>query len=227
VAGQEVSEAAIGRVLLTIRDEGGAPIDAKVRVPARQLEQTSKDGVTTLELPAGHHSVIVTAPGYQLAQVEVELASASQVGSSVTLRPIQSFTGTAASSEIRMVGDYISVPEMVFFDSGSASLTAAAFPVLEQLINFLHGHPEIRRIEIRGHADKRGSAELNHDLSQRRADAVAIYLVSRDAPSWIAYVPTGYGESKPLQIGEEVRALETNRRVDFVVVRDEPSGGAP
>lgn len=227
VACQVVSEAAIGRVLLTIRDEGGAPIDAKVRVPARQLEQTSKDGVTTLELPAGHHSVIVTAPGYQLAQVEVELASASQVGSSVTLRPIQSFTGTAASSEIRMVGDYISVPEMVFFDSGSASLTAAAFPVLEQLINFLHGHPEIRRIEIRGHADKRGSAELNHDLSQRRADAVAIYLVSRDAPSWIAYVPTGYGESKPLQIGEEVRALETNRRVDFVVVRDEPSGGAP
>ena len=51
------------------------------------------------------------------------------------------------------------------------------------------------RIELNSHTDARGSASANQDLSQRRAQSVVDYLVSKGI-SKNRLVANGFGETK-------------------------------
>lgn len=71
-------------------------------------------------------------------------------------------------------------------------------------------------IDVYGHTDSTGSDSYNMDLSKRRADAVARYLISQGVNS--ARIQTqGMGESYPIadNTTEEGRAL--NRRVEIKI----------
>jgi outer membrane protein OmpA-like peptidoglycan-associated protein len=105
----------------------------------------------------------------------------------------------------------------VKFQTGSAELTPEAKAQLENLGKVLasrKGKLAPGEIVIEGHADARGSAELNKKLSEQRANSVVKHLVS------------GYGvESatlKPLGMGKEHLKdpahpdAPVNRRVELV-----------
>ena len=72
-----------------------------------------------------------------------------------------------------------------------------------------------RRLRIEGHTDASGSPRANQDLSQRRAQAVADYLVQAGIDRSRLDV-AGYGSSKPLPgIAPQAAA---NRRVMAVLL---------
>lgn len=70
---------------------------------------------------------------------------------------------------------------------------------------------------IEGHADPRGSAELNQKLSAARAQSVAAYLVSSHGIAADRLSPVGKGSSEPLN-ADRPEAPE-NRRVTIVTKR--------
>jgi outer membrane protein OmpA-like peptidoglycan-associated protein len=77
--------------------------------------------------------------------------------------------------------------------------------------------PELRskRFLIEGHTDSHGARRLNVDLSRRRAQTVADYLVAQGVERGRVSVK-GYGPDRPLP--GTPRSAEANRRVEAVLL---------
>jgi len=109
------------------------------------------------------------------------------------------------------------VLEGVNFKSGSAQLTAESIGVLSDVAASLKANPDVR-VEVRGHTDATGSAEVNRDLSHRRAMAVRDVLVQLGvSPSRVTAV--GYGEDYPIAPNDTAEGRAKNRRVELQRIR--------
>lgn len=103
----------------------------------------------------------------------------------------------------------------VGFTAGSAILTGSAKAVLDGVASALAARPDVK-IEIAGHTDSVGADATNLNLSQRRADAVRTYLISRGvAPERLT--AKGYGETRPVDSNDTLPGRANNRRVEFKV----------
>jgi outer membrane protein OmpA-like peptidoglycan-associated protein len=83
----------------------------------------------------------------------------------------------------------------VYYDYNSANVQTASLLVLDELANVLKQNPQIK-IQLSAHTDCRGTDAYNQTLSQKRADFVVNYLISKgiNSPRLKAQ---GYGESFP------------------------------
>lgn len=105
------------------------------------------------------------------------------------------------------------VLEGVNFATNSARLTPDSALILDAAVMALQRRGSVKT-EIAGHTDDRGLSATNKVLSQRRAEAVMKYLVSRglDAANLSA---VGYGESRPVAVNATERGRASNRRVEL------------
>jgi len=103
----------------------------------------------------------------------------------------------------------------VLFDTGKAQLKPGAERSIEQIAAFLNENPE-RRVQIEGFTDSQGSDDYNLELSQSRADAVAMAIIQRgiDAQRVRAL---GYGEGYPVASNTDSGSRQLNRRVEIIV----------
>ena len=77
-------------------------------------------------------------------------------------------------------------------------------------------------IDIVGHTDSTGPADYNQGLSERRAQAVADYIISEDIDASIIDV-SGDGESNPIANNDTREGRAENRRVDINVGVEQPA----
>jgi OOP family OmpA-OmpF porin len=103
--------------------------------------------------------------------------------------------------------------EGVEFGSDSADLTPASEVILDATAAELARHPDMK-VEIAGHTSSTGPAEYNQALSERRAQAVADYLISKGL-SADRFTVTGYGESDPVADNSSREGRARNRRVEM------------
>jgi OmpA-OmpF porin, OOP family len=104
---------------------------------------------------------------------------------------------------------------LITFVTGSADLTDGARGTLDVLAAALKNERLAgRRFTVEGHADPRGSAERNRQLSLARAQSVSDYLTSRHAIDAARLTPEGKGASEPMN--KAVPAAPENRRVTIV-----------
>ncbi len=107
----------------------------------------------------------------------------------------------------------------ILFEFASADISAASFGQLEKLAAVLR-RPEFAgsKFVLLGHTDSKGSADYNLKLSQRRADAVQVFL--RKAPGIGAgrFFTVGFGAEKPKN-SQDTTAAE-NRRVQVINLAD-------
>lgn len=105
--------------------------------------------------------------------------------------------------------------EGVNFLSGSDQLTGESIEKLSDVAAFLNSQPELR-VELAGHTDAQGSAILNMQLSQKRADAVKAFLARAGVdPNTLRAV--GYGETLPVATNSTPQGRAKNRRVEFKI----------
>lgn len=106
----------------------------------------------------------------------------------------------------------------VLFDTGKAQLKSGADRSLDQIAAFLNENPE-RRVQVEGFTDAQGTDEYNLELSQKRADSVAMAIIRRgiDAQRVRAM---GYGEEFPVASNENAGSRQLNRRVEIIVSND-------
>jgi OOP family OmpA-OmpF porin len=106
------------------------------------------------------------------------------------------------------------------FEFNKATLTPAARELLDQqVVARLKDMGAIRYINVNGHADRLGSAQYNQKLSEKRAEAVRAYLVSKGADAGKVEV-FGFGKTLPVkpcpdakQRSALIECLSPNRRV--------------
>jgi OOP family OmpA-OmpF porin len=110
--------------------------------------------------------------------------------------------------------------ENIHFETAKATIKPISFPILNAVAGTLKGNPQIRLIEIQGHADERGDDDYNLRLTEDRTQAVKQYLIDHgvDAARLSAH---GYGEQKPLCRAHTEPCWARNRRVDFIILRQE------
>ncbi len=102
----------------------------------------------------------------------------------------------------------------IFFDFNSAELKPESKLELNRLVKFLKEHSNIR-ITVAGHTDIIGTEEYNQKLSERRAKAVADYLIRNGIdPKRINVI--GYGSKKPIAPNDTEEGRAKNRRVEIV-----------
>lgn len=97
------------------------------------------------------------------------------------------------------------------FATGSAKLTSEAKSVLDGALANINAISSSLTVE--GHTDSRGSESFNLDLSQRRAQSVVDYLVSKSVSS-SRLNPIGKGEGSPVASNDTREGRYQNRRVE-------------
>jgi outer membrane protein OmpA-like peptidoglycan-associated protein len=133
---------------------------------------------------------------------------------------------------IALVDDRIVLDETVLFDVERARVKSTARPVLNAIVTLVSQHPEWTRLRIEGHADTRGDATFNQELSERRAGNVRDALVALGVPAQVIE-SVGYGATRPRVLPDDTTLAaeerhQRNRRVEFVVVarRGDPTPAA-
>jgi outer membrane protein OmpA-like peptidoglycan-associated protein len=110
------------------------------------------------------------------------------------------------------------VLENVYFDTGKASLKPASYKSLNNLVKVLKTKRKLI-IEIGGHTDNVGSVETNKALSQKRANSVKNYLVSKGVPSTQAKTK-GYGDTQPIASNSTAEGKQKNRRTQVTILQE-------
>jgi len=112
------------------------------------------------------------------------------------------------------------VLQNIYYDFDKWDIRPDAIPTLNQLTIILQENPQIK-IRLASHTDCRGTDKYNQDLSQKRAQSVVDFLISKGiAPERLSAV--GYGESVPAVKCDCSKCTEeeyqANRRTTFTIL---------
>ncbi|WP_405236503.1 OmpA family protein [Lentisalinibacter orientalis] len=102
------------------------------------------------------------------------------------------------------------------FPSGSASLEAEHYPLMEKVEAAINVFPR-SQLTVEGHTDSYGGDESNVRLSQARAEAVMQYMINALRVPSYRLSATGYGETRPIASNETADGRARNRRIDIVI----------
>ena len=105
--------------------------------------------------------------------------------------------------------------DAVLFDSGTSNLKPGSRETIGRIAEFLQQHSD-EPVEIYGHTDSQGSAEMNEELSEQRAAAVKEALVGMGVAAERIEIE-GRGEAYPVATNDTVAGRTQNRRVEIVV----------
>jgi outer membrane protein OmpA-like peptidoglycan-associated protein len=112
-------------------------------------------------------------------------------------------------------GTVITLPGAVLFPTGKWDLLPGAREKLDQVAEALKNQADHKMV-VEGHTDSQGSEGSNQELSQRRAQTVRDYFVSRGVPSDIISA-TGVGQHRPVGDNRTADGRANNRRVEIIV----------
>lgn len=101
------------------------------------------------------------------------------------------------------------------FETGKANITSESHDEIDACAKFLNNNPEVK-IQIDGHTDAVGAADVNQKLSEERANAVREYLINKGVGG-DRMKTAGYGETKPLETSGG-DANPKNRRIELYMV---------
>lgn len=99
-----------------------------------------------------------------------------------------------------------------YFDFDQATLSADTRAALDAQIEVLRNANT--KVRLEGHADERGTREYNMALGERRANAVANYLIINGVERYRVET-VSYGEERPINTSSTDSAWAENRRVEL------------
>ncbi|QRK05431.1 OmpA family protein [Archangium violaceum] len=164
----------------------------------------------SLQLPAGHYVVEVTAPGFLAQTRPVQLTDGTSLELAFDLEP------EPKQWQVKRENDKLELLQSLRFADGKAVLLPDSYPMLSQVVDLVV-RTGIKRLRIEGHTDNQGDKTANLNLSKDRARAVADALIQLGLePARIE--SEGFGDSRPVAPNLTPRGRELNRRVEFVIL---------
>jgi outer membrane protein OmpA-like peptidoglycan-associated protein len=104
----------------------------------------------------------------------------------------------------------------ILFDTGSDKIRPESLPTLKKILAILEESPDLK-FSIEGHTDNQGTKGLNQPLSERRANAVLVWLTGKGISS-SRLQSKGWGDAKPIDTNDTPEGRANNRRVEFIKV---------
>jgi outer membrane protein OmpA-like peptidoglycan-associated protein len=179
-------------------------LEARTREAARALSAAE----------AAREAAEKRAAEAEAARQEAELARQQAAEASTRAEELQK---TLADLEARPTerGIVLTLGD-VLFEFNESTLKPGAQLNLQRLVEFLKRNAD-REVLVEGHTDSAGSDAYNLELSRRRAESVAGYLVKSGIPS-AQLLPRGYGEAYPVAANDTAAGRQRNRRVEVVIL---------
>lgn len=105
----------------------------------------------------------------------------------------------------------------IYFEIDSYTLDSRSDSEIESVVELMIENPEIK-VEISGHTDNTGSREHNQTLSQNRAKTVYAEMIKKGIDSSRLSFK-GYADEKPIYPNTNDFNRQSNRRIEFSVIR--------
>lgn len=164
-------------------------------------EETDASGFAELLVPIGQtYELVYLSLGPRNVAARVDVANKPKLNVKLTMRYKSDDYPTGL------------VLENVEFPTGKATLIGDSQSRLDPVVEYLT-HKKSVRIEISGHTDNVGNKNANKVLSQKRADAVRDYIVSKGIDA-ARIKAVGYGDAKPVAPNTTPEGRQRNRRIE-------------
>lgn len=112
---------------------------------------------------------------------------------------------------------FTGVIQGIEFDTGKAKIRPTSTPLLDAAVLVLNEYPALR-LEITGHTDNVGTPETNVELSEKRAESVKAYFVSKGIDE--KRIQTrGAGPNEPIADNKTAAGRQKNRRIEFKLIQ--------
>lgn len=120
-------------------------------------------------------------------------------------------------------GQEMIIVNPIFFNYDKWDITPQAIVELDRVVFAMQKFPNLR-IKIESHTDSRGKDAYNMKLSDNRAKATQVYIISKGINAERIESAIGYGESRPVnKCVNGVKCTEEeyskNRRSDFIIIQ--------
>lgn len=122
------------------------------------------------------------------------------------------------NSEAQKELDAIVSKEKINFKRLSTDVAEKSYEVIQDIAKFLEDNKDIK-IEIGGHTDAKGAADVNKWISQQRALSVKNELIKLGIDKK-RIKAKGYGETQPLVPNDKNGYSVENRRVEFKIIEE-------
>ena len=167
---------------------------------------STEDGRFLVCLPTDEEFALnISAPGYLFYSEHIALDSRFKqepMRKEIRLHPIESGASV--------------ILENIFYAVEQYRLEEKSIAELDKVYRFLLQHPSVR-IEVGGHTDDSGPAAFNKELSQKRAQAVADYLIGRGIEA-SRIEAKGYGFDHPIGDNRTEEGRTKNRRTELKIL---------
>lgn len=108
--------------------------------------------------------------------------------------------------------------QTVTFDLNRSTLSAQGKSTLDRIATDVNGQRTGYMLELQGFTDSTGSELYNIGLSQRRAESVQRYLVSKNVPLYRISI-VGLGKDNPVADNKTSQGRAQNRRVEVRILK--------
>ncbi|MEQ9443708.1 MAG: OmpA family protein [Cyclobacteriaceae bacterium] len=171
--------------------------------------QTDSQGEFSVSLPRDDdYSMLIQSAGFIRERDKVLLSETALDDTDVIVRNYQ-LTPIEVGATVNL--------EYVLFDRGTADMLPGSDERLDEVVDFLGENTNVA-IEVGGHTDNQGRADLNLELSRQRAEAVRAYLIEQGADA-SRVTAKGYGGTRPITSNAIEEERSKNRRVEFTIVK--------
>jgi outer membrane protein OmpA-like peptidoglycan-associated protein len=99
------------------------------------------------------------------------------------------------------------------FEPGRAAILPDSEGVLNEIVKLLQHNPDLK-LRVEGHTDNQGDAAANQMLSEKRAQAVVVWLAGHGVAAG-RLSAKGFGQSKPIADNTSDDGRAKNRRVEL------------
>lgn len=169
---------------------------------------------------AGVGAVIGHQSGHKGEGAAIGAAVGALMGGTIGNRLDKQARELAVLTETRRTEDGIvtTLKNSLLFDTGKADLKPLAAENIQKITDIVKKYPE-NHIVVVGYTDDQGTEESNQKLSERRAQAVRLTMVTQGFPA-SAVEAVGQGESNPVASNKTAEGRAKNRRVELLISAD-------
>jgi outer membrane protein OmpA-like peptidoglycan-associated protein len=201
-----------------VTEDSGKPVVATIRLAGPQIAEAKTDdaGNLSVAVQPGQYALRVEADQYLSREMSIEVREGADTPLNVTMHTRPAIPGVVYKD------GKITLRQPVAFKAKGNKPTAEFAPgatrVLDEVVDLLISHPEIRQIRIETHTDNSLPPPKALELTNQQAQTIADYMSQQGVPK-DHVAAEGMGSSKPRAPNVGKAGKLKNRRVEIAVVQ--------